>query len=131
MRAAVAESVRHPGRDQRVVHGQRKWCRDIEFPAEFAHVSEAHRKRCLVADAHLSGGREWKALVREIVLRHRLQESPRDGALDVQYGVRVSDVGHHTECIRWDVAADPRLDVRLREGCRDHEKSVRRKARDS
>ena len=125
---AVPQTERSAGLDQGVEYRQRKGGRNVELPAQLAHVGQPQRESALIPELDLPAGAERKPAVGKIIGTQSLQQRARPRPLHVQHRVRPGQVGHHASRVRGYVTAYPRFHVRLRERGRHDQEPVDREA---
>ena len=90
--ACIGDAVLLACRHQRVINGQRKLDRDMQFPAELADIGDAERKHRRAGDGDALHPGEGKARVRHVVLGQLLEHVARLGAHHREDGIGRGDI---------------------------------------
>ena len=127
MIARVAQAEIVASVHQGIVHARRELRRDVQLPAQLAHVGDArgpHRGR---GEPDLPRGAEGEALVGQVGVGQAREERPRARAHHAHHGVGRGHVGEHGARVA-EVPADPGGIVGGGRGCRHDEVRVFGKA---
>src|SRR5262249_5798419 len=77
----VVAACRYPkwlaGRPECVPHMHPVLGRDMQLPAQLAHIGHAQGQHGRPADSNVAGAQIWRGVVRDIVGRHRLEDITR------------------------------------------------------